>query len=138
MATVNPGSVQQVCISNMTFSGFGLPPGGVETISLTLVCPDGGSVVLVPSGGAPAGPGGFFGQSSFYQNACFVPSGGTALSTVTPTNATPITGTFNSSQPFTGVEGCTANGLWSIEVATTAHLPAQELSMVGRSHSMTR
>lgn len=120
MATVNPGSVQQVCISNMTFSGFGLPPGGVETISLTLVCPDGGSVVLVPSGGAPAGPGGFFGQSSFYQNACFVPSGGTALSTVPAANATPITGTFNSSQPFTGVEGCTSNGLWSIEVATTA------------------
>lgn len=120
MATVNPGSVVEVCITNLAFSGFGLPPGGVESLSLTLVCPDGGTITLVPSGTAPAGPGGFFGQASSYSNTCFVPSGGATLSAVAPANATPITGTFNSSQPFTGVEGCTANGVWSIAVATTA------------------
>ncbi|MCF8257382.1 MAG: gliding motility-associated C-terminal domain-containing protein, partial [Flavobacteriales bacterium] len=120
MATVNPGSVVEVCITSLTFSGFGLPPGGVESISLTLVCPGGATVTLVPAGTAPAGPGGFFGQASSYQNACFVPSGGANLASVPSANATPITGTFNSSQPFTGVEGCIANGLWSIEVSTTA------------------
>lgn len=120
MSTVNPGSLLEVCITDLTFSGFGLPPGGVESLSLTLVCPDGTQIVLVPSGGAPAGPGGFFGQASYYQNACFVPSGGTTLSTIGSANATPITGTFNSNQSFALANGCTANGLWSIQVATTA------------------
>ena len=117
MSTVNPGSLLEVCITNLEFSGFGLPPGGVETISITLVCPDGTQVELVPIGGAPAGNGGLFGSPSYYQNACFVPAGGSALA---GTNPDPITGTFNSSQPFSGMDGCTANGLWSIEVATNA------------------
>lgn len=120
MSTVNPGSLLEVCITNLSFSGFGLPPGGVETLNLTLVCPDGTQIILVPSGGAPAGPGGFFGQASYYQNACFVPSGGTNLSTIGSANATPITGTFNSNQPFSLANGCTANGVWSIQVTTTA------------------
>ena len=117
MSTVNPGSLLEVCISNLEFSGFGLPPGGVETLSITLVCPDGTQVVLVPIGGAPAGTGGFFPPPSFYQNACFAPVGGSALLGANPN---PITGTFNSSQPFSGMNGCTANGVWSIEVATNA------------------
>lgn len=117
MATVNPGSITEVCISNLEFSGFGLPPAGVEALSLTLICPDGTQVELVPLGGAPAGSGGLFGNPSYYQNACFVPSGGNALAGANPD---PITGTYNSSQPFSGMDGCTANGLWSIEVATNA------------------
>lgn len=117
MPTVNPGSLVEVCISNLEFTGFGLPPAGVEALSITLVCPDGTQVELVPLGGAPAGNGGIFGNPSYYQNACFVPAGGNALA---GTNPDPITGTFNSSQPFSGMDGCTANGLWSIEVATNA------------------
>ncbi|MFM1875569.1 MAG: hypothetical protein RL266_1306 [Bacteroidota bacterium] len=114
MATVNPGSIVQVCISYLDFTGgFG---DGVEALSLTLICPDGSQVELVPLGGAPTG-GGIFGTPSYYQNACFVPSGGNALSGA---NADPITGTFNSSQPFTAMNGCTANGVWSIEVATNS------------------
>lgn len=117
MATVNPGSIVEVCISNLEFTGFGLPPAGVEALSLTLICPDGTEVELVPIGGAPAGAGGLFGNPSYYQNACFVPSGGNALSGANPE---PISGTFNTSQPLSGMDGCTANGLWSIEVATNA------------------
>ncbi len=117
MSTVNPGSLLEVCLTNLEFTGFGLPPSGVETLSLTLVCPDGTEIILVPIGGAPAGNGGLFGDPSFYQNACFVPSGGSNLA---GTNPDPITGTFNSSQPFSGMDGCTANGLWSIEVSTNA------------------
>ena len=120
MATVNPGSLVEICITNLEFTGLGLPLPGVETLSLALVCPDGAQVELVPQGGAPAGPGGFFDPSSSYQNVCFVPSGGNDLSSVTPANAIPITGTYNSSQQFSGMDGCTANGLWSIEVATNA------------------
>jgi len=114
MSTVNPGSLLEVCISSLEFTGFGLPPGGVEVLSITLVCPDGTELELVPIGGAPAG--GFFNAAS-YENTCFVPSGGSALSGANPN---PITGTFNSSQPFSGMNGCTANGLWSIEVETSA------------------
>ncbi|MCF8464350.1 MAG: gliding motility-associated C-terminal domain-containing protein [Flavobacteriales bacterium] len=117
MQTVNPGSLLEVCITDLEFSGFGIPPGGVETLSITLVCPDGTEVILVPIGGAPAGTGGLFGSPSNYQNACFVPIGGSSL---TGTNPNPITGTFNSNQPFTAMNGCTANGVWSIEVATNA------------------
>lgn len=120
MATVNPGSVIEVCITDLEFTGFGLPLPGVETLSLTLVCPDGTEVELVPIGGAPAGPGGFFDPSSSYQNVCFVSSGGSDLASVAPNNAIPITGTFNSSQSLSGMDGCTANGLWSIEVETSA------------------
>ncbi len=116
MATVNPGSLLEVCITNLEFTGFGLPPAGVETLSLTLICPDGTEVELVPIGGAPANPG-LFDPPSYYQNACFVPSGGANISTANPD---PITGTFNSSEPFSGMDGCTANGLWSIEVETNA------------------
>lgn len=120
MDNVNPGSLVQVCITNLDFSGFGLPPSGVEALSLTLTCPDGTNVVLVPIGGAPAGAGGFFGSPSSYQNVCFVSTGGATLSAVPAANATPITGTFNSSQPLTGMNGCTANGVWSISVSTNA------------------
>lgn len=125
MDQVNPGSLQQVCITNLTFSGLGLPPSGVETLSLTLECPDGGTVLLVPSGDAPSGNPGVFGigaQPSYYQNVCFVPSGGVNITSIadnTPA-ATPITGSINSNQPFSNLDGCTANGLWSISVSTNA------------------
>ena len=120
MSTVNPNSLIQVCITDLSFTGFALPPAGVETLSLTLICPDGTEVILVPLGGAPAGPGGLFDPASSYENVCFVSSGGSDLSAVTGANAIPITGTFNSFAPLTGMDGCTANGLWSIEVATDA------------------
>lgn len=120
MDNVNPGSLVQVCITNLDFSGFGLPPSGVEALSLTLTCPDGTNVTLVPIGGAPAGSGGFFGSPSSYQNVCFVSSGAASLPGLPSSSATPITGTFNSNQPLTGMDGCTANGVWSISVATNA------------------
>lgn len=116
MSTVNPGSLIEVCLTNLEFTGFGLPPAGVEALSVTLVCPDGTEVELVPLGGAPAG-GGLFDPASYYQNACFVTAGGAALAGANPD---PITGTFNSSESLAGMDGCTANGLWSIEVETNA------------------
>ena len=116
MSTVNPGSLVEVCLTNLEFSGFGLPPAGVEALSVTLVCPDGTEVELVPLGGAPS-VGGLFDPASYYQNACFVTAGGAALAGANPD---PITGTFNSNQSLSGMDGCTANGVWSIEVETNA------------------
>ncbi|MCF8276815.1 MAG: gliding motility-associated C-terminal domain-containing protein [Flavobacteriales bacterium] len=113
MTTVNPNSLVEVCLSSLTFEGGLLGTDGVELLSLTLVCPDGTTVLLTPDGIAPAG-GGLFGNPSYYENACFVSSGGTALSGANPE---PITGTFNSNQSLSGMDGCTANGVWSIEVS---------------------
>ena len=47
-----------------------------------------------------------------------MPAGGGSI--VSGANVDPITGTFSPSQSFSGMDGCTANGLWSIEVATNA------------------
>ena len=118
MDNINPGSIQKICISNLTFTGFNLPPSGVETLSLTLECPGGATVVLVPQGGAPAGAG--FLNSSYYQNVCFVPSGGSNLSAVLPANASPISGNFAPNQPFSNLDGCLSNGTWTISVTSNA------------------
>lgn len=115
MPTVNPGSLVEVCLSSLVFEGGLVGTGGVEELSLSLICPDGTTVLLAPSGEAPTGGGIFGGGPSYYENACFVTAGGTALSGADPE---PITGTFNSNQPLTGMDGCTANGVWSLEVSS--------------------
>ncbi len=118
MNNINPGSIQSICISNLTFTGLNLPPSGVETLSLTLECPSGESIVLVPQGGAPAGSG--FLNSSYYQNVCFVPSGGGNLSAVPSANASPITGNFAPNEPLSDLDGCLSNGTWTISVTSNA------------------
>lgn len=114
MTNVNPNSLVEVCLTNLEFTGFGLPPGGVEALSVTLICPDGTEVELAPINTAPAGG---FASPSYYESACFVSTGGTDLANADPD---PITGTFNSGEPLNGMDGCTANGVWSIEVSTNA------------------
>lgn len=131
MDNVNPGSLLKVCISNLKFTGLNLPPSGVETLSLKLTCPGGASVILVPQGSAPSGlagqspyfpPLGSPPQASYYQNVCFVPSGGINISSISSNTsaAVPITGNINSNQPFSNIDGCLANGTWSISVTTSA------------------
>lgn len=113
MNNVNPGSLMRVCISKLRFTGNFF--SGVEKLSVTLKCPSGATIVLVPIGAAPAGS--LIGGASYYENVCFVSTGAADISTASPR---PITGTYNSSQPFSNVDGCTANGVWSINVATDA------------------
>lgn len=131
MTNVNPGSIREVCISKLKFTGLGTSISGVETLKLTLECPGGARVVLVAQGQAPAGlpgtfpfipPLGVAPQPSYYQNVCFVPAGGNDITLIpggTP-QAIPITGTYNSNEPFSNLDGCLANGTWSISVATNS------------------
>ncbi len=111
--TVQPGLIESVCIDNLTFFGANFfPPGqvGIEALELALVCPDGTRIILVPSG-VTTGT-----QTSGYANTCFVPAGGNNIASGT----TPYTGNFSPNQPFSNLNGCTANGLWSLEVRMTS------------------
>jgi gliding motility-associated-like protein len=108
-STVQPGLIQSVCIDNLTFFGANIfPPGqvGIEALELALVCPDGTRIVLVPAG-VTSGT-----QTSGYANTCFVPVGGTNISTGT----NPYTGNYDPNEPFSNLNGCTSNGLWKLEV----------------------
>lgn len=111
--TVQPGLIESVCIDNLTFFGANFfPPSqvGIEALELAFVCPDGTRIVLVPSG-VTTGT-----QTSGYTNTCFVPAGGNNIDSGT----TPYTGNFNPDQPFSNFNGCTSNGLWSLEVRMTS------------------
>ncbi len=115
MDNVLPGSITSVCISNATYFGFNFfPPGEVTIADLNfyLVCPDGNRIMLVPSGVTTGTSG-----NSAYTNTCFVPGGGNIAS-----GSSPYTGSFTPNQPFNNLAGCTANGVWSIEIENSSPL----------------
>ncbi|MCB0754561.1 MAG: gliding motility-associated C-terminal domain-containing protein [Flavobacteriales bacterium] len=119
MTTVEPNSILEVCVDGLTFFGTelggGFPPTisnvGIEALTLELICPDGGSIILVPSNTIAAGQTG-----DSYQNACFVPAGGSSIVGATA----PITGSFSPSQPLSGLDGCTSNGVWTVLISSGA------------------
>ena len=115
MDNVLPGSITSVCITNLNFFGFNfLPPQQVSIADLTLrlVCPDGSAIVLVPANTVSGTQG-----NSAYTNTCFVPGGGNIAG-----GTSPYTGNFAPNQPFDNLAGCTANGVWSIEVSMNSAL----------------
>jgi gliding motility-associated-like protein len=115
MATIVPGSILEVCIESANFFGASvLPPfgiNGVESLTLTLICPDGTELILLPANTIQDG-----GVGSTFSNLCFVPAGGN----ISTANPNPLTGTFTTSQPFNNFTGCTSNGVWTIEISTTS------------------
>jgi gliding motility-associated-like protein len=113
------GTITSVCINSFSFSGnslctnFGGCPCNGGTVSfgqscnltpsgftVTLTAPGGCTITLVPAGIA----------NGNYNNVCFVPSGGTALSPGFQTG-----GTFNPNQSLSGLNGCNPNGVWTLE-----------------------
>jgi gliding motility-associated-like protein len=115
MDNVLPGSITSVCITNATYFGFNFfPPGQVSIADLNfyLVCPDGNRILLVPSGVTVGTQG-----NSSYTNTCFVIGGGNIAN-----GTSPYTGNFAPNQPFNGLVGCTANGVWSIEIENNSAL----------------
>jgi len=119
MTTVEPGSILEVCVDGITFFGTeiggGFPPTitnvGIEALELELFCPDGNSITLVPSNTIANGQNG-----DSFQNACFVPSGGSSIAGATA----PITGSYSPSQPLSNLDGCTSNGVWSVLISSGA------------------
>jgi gliding motility-associated-like protein len=115
MDEVLPNSITSVCITNLTYFGQSIFPPAVISIAdlnLNLICPDGTKITLVPSGTVTGTQG-----NSGYTNTCFVPGGGSIASA-----ASPYTGSFAPNQNFNGLAGCTANGVWSVEVAASSPL----------------
>ncbi|MBP7408861.1 MAG: gliding motility-associated C-terminal domain-containing protein, partial [Flavobacteriales bacterium] len=112
------GSITSICINGFSFSGSfictdfagcdcnGVPINFFDNCDLTssgftvtLTAPGGCDVVLVPSGVA----------TGDYNNTCFVPVGGTPFG-----GTFPVGGTWDPQEPLSGLNGCDANGVWTL------------------------
>ncbi len=114
MTTILPGSITGVCITALTYFGIGFPnPTTIGDLNVSLVCPDGTKVLLVPSGVTSSTT-----PIQGYTNTCFTPSATANIASATE----PYTGTFAPAQPLDNLVGCTANGVWSIEIVPTSLL----------------
>jgi gliding motility-associated-like protein len=108
MSNVLSNSIASVCIDGLTFFGFGgFPPAQVDVgdLQISLVCPDGTRIILLPSGVTSNSSGGG------YTNTCFV-TGGSSIASGT----SPYSGSYSPSQPLNNFVGCSANGLWTMEI----------------------
>ncbi len=116
MTNILPGSITQVCINNLTFFGFSFFPPGQQTIGdlrIILTCPDGTQIILVPNGVTTNTS-----PLQGYSQTCFVPSGGGNIAS----GSEPYTGSWAPNQPFNNLVGCTANGLWSMDIVSASPL----------------
>lgn len=120
MQTIASGSITQVCINGFNFSGTqvctnfsGCNCNGTQisagsscnldesSFNVILTTPNGCSITLVPVGVA----GGSYGT------VCFVPSGGSNING----GGFPGNGSWNPNEPFSNLDGCTSNGVWTLE-----------------------
>lgn len=117
--TLVDGSITQVCINGFTVFGgaspcfdFGGCPCNGGTIGFGEICdlttgsfdvfltsPGGCQIQLVPDGISTDG----------YANTCFVPAGGTPIGP-----GFPVGGTWDPEEPISGLNGCDANGVWTL------------------------
>ncbi|MCB0764348.1 MAG: hypothetical protein KDB84_06560, partial [Flavobacteriales bacterium] len=113
------GSITSVCINGFNFSGTflctslagcdcnGTPIGFFENCDVTsagfmvtLTTPGGCEILLAPASTAPGN----------YNNTCFVPVGGAPQGGSFPTG-----GTWDPAEPFSDLNGCDPNGVWTLE-----------------------
>lgn len=121
MPSILPNSITQVCINGFTFSGtqlctnfsgcncngtpiaFGASCNlDISSFNVLLHSPSGCQITLVPQ---------YEATGTSYTDVCFVPSGGQNIAAPN----FPAAGSWNPSQPFSTFDGCTSNGVWSIE-----------------------
>lgn len=115
MTNILPGSISSVCIDGLTFYGQNIFPPGTQDIgdlTITLICPDGTSILLVPDQVTSGTP------TTGYQNTCFTPVATNTLAG----SSTPYTGDFVPNEPLDNLVGCTANGVWTMQINSTAIL----------------
>jgi len=123
MQTVSPNSITSICIDYLTFepNAWGYLDEGINDLEISIVCPGGTEIVLVPDEFAPEGiNGGLFGSdvASYYQNVCFVPAAGQTVNNIPngSTAALPVTGTYQTFTDFNNLAGCTSNGVWELHL----------------------
>ena len=116
LSTIQPGSIQEVCITGMSYFGQNIFPPSTLTVgsfAINLSCPGGTSIQLVPAGVTTSTfilPG--------YVRTCFNMS--------TPNNiaasAPPYTNSFAPAQSFNNLTGCQANGTWNMSLVPSGGL----------------
>jgi gliding motility-associated-like protein len=121
MTTVSSNSIQSICIDYLDFEPNSGLQDGISDLEISIQCPGGIEIILVPDSYAPEGiNGGFFGtdQPSFYQNVCFVPAAAQNVSSIADGSpaSLPITGTYQTFTSFNDLSGCTSNGLWELHI----------------------
>jgi gliding motility-associated-like protein len=121
MQTVSTNSIQSICIDYLTFEPSSGLQDGVTDLEISIQCPGGTEIILVPDSYAPEGiNGGWFGtdQPSYYQNVCFVPAAAQNVSNIPDgsTAALPITGTYQTFTSFNDLSGCISNGVWELHL----------------------
>ncbi|MFN8323880.1 MAG: gliding motility-associated C-terminal domain-containing protein [Chitinophagales bacterium] len=117
MTNILANSITQVCINNVFFFGTSLfPPGQIDIsdLILTLTCPSGTTITLVPANVTNGGSNPLTGG---YNNTCFVP-GGPGIAT----GSAPYSGSWSPNQPFNNLTGCTGNGVWTLGVKMNSNL----------------
>ena len=121
--SIYDGLIENVVINGFNFSGTQfcsnlggcpcnggtVPFGGMcnldaSNFTVTLIAPNGcGSIILAPSGVATGN----------YNSTTFVPVGGTALGGTFPNG-----GPWDPSEPFSNLNGCDPNGVWTLEFSS--------------------
>ncbi|HRP40494.1 MAG TPA: gliding motility-associated C-terminal domain-containing protein [Chitinophagales bacterium] len=112
MQQILSNSIVSVCIDEVKMQGFGFGGFGVggKDLEIYLLCPDSTKIKLMPTNSSTVTPG-LFGYQTIFKNMCFVPVGPTVASA-----SDPKTGNFGSTEPFNNMVGCTANGVWKLQV----------------------
>ena len=116
LSTVQPGSILEVCITNMSYFGQNIFPPSTLTVgsfAINLSCPGGTSIQLVPAGVTTSTfilPG--------YVHTCFNMTTANNIAASAP----PYTNTFAPAQPFNNLVGCQANGIWNMSLVPNGGL----------------
>jgi gliding motility-associated-like protein len=98
---VSDGEITSICIT-----GADMAMGNFSDFEIRLKCPDGTSILLANQGDV---------VGTQISNMCFSMTGTDPVSSGTA----PYSGTWLPAEPLTNLNGCSANGVWTIEFSAT-------------------
>lgn len=99
---ISSSSITSVCITGFSITSFFGGSTSLAEAEIILTCPSGSSITLVNAGDL---------TGNEITNMCFQIGGANVN-----TGSDPYSGVFTPSQPFTDLNGCDANGVWTITI----------------------